>query len=319
MRFSCLASIVWTILIAAVPAGAQPYPVRPIKLLVPFPAGGPVDVMARLVAQQLSASFAQVIVENRPGGSSTLAAKAAVAAEPDGYTLLLSSAATLAIAPALIKEPGYDPDAFVPVAFVSSVPYVMIAGPTTAFKSVAEVIAYAKANPGRLNFGAPSGAPPQMLIGWFKSLTGADITLVPYKGASTVLSDLVGGQIHGGFETVSVVLANLNDGKMRALAVANPTRLPDLPEIPTLIESGVDAFVASSWTGISAPAGTPREIVERLNRAINKGLADPAMRTSMQRLGALTQPGTPEDFAAFIAAERPKWAGMARLSGEPPQ
>jgi tripartite-type tricarboxylate transporter receptor subunit TctC len=188
----------------AVSAQAQDkYPSRPIKLLVPFPAGGPVDVMGRLVAQHLSSTIGQqVIVENRPGGGSTLAARAAATSDPDGYTLLLASAAPLAIGPALFNNIGYDPaTSFAPIAFVSSVPYVMIAGPKVPAKTVPEIIAYANANPGKLNIGVPNGAPPHMIAAWFRSLTKTDVVIVPYKGASNVITDLLGGQIDLGFET----------------------------------------------------------------------------------------------------------------------
>jgi len=303
-------------IISSVSAQAQPYPNRPIRLIVPFPAGGPVDVMGRLVAQHLSSSLGQqVVVDNRPGAGSTLAGREAARSEPDGYTLLLGSAATLAIGPALFKNIGYDPvTSFAPIAFVSSVPYVMVAGPKAPARTVQEIIAYARANPGKLNFGVPNGAPPHMLAGWFKAITSTDIVVVPYKGAATVITDLIGGQIDLGFETTSVTLSHLHEGTIRPLGVATRVRLPELAEVPTMIESGVADFVASSWTGILAPAGTPPEIVRMLNRAINEGVNSPAMQPRLKQLAAETKPGSPEDFAAFIALEAPKWTGMAKLS-----
>jgi len=314
-RLAALLAVIGTVALAA-PAQAQSYPNRPIRLIAPFPAGGPVDVMARLVAQQLSASLGQqMIVDNRPGAGGTLAGREAARAEPDGYTLLFASAAPTAIGPALFKNIGYDPiKSFAPVAFVSSVPYVMVAGPKTPAKTVQDTIAYAKANPGKLNFGVPNGAPPHMLAGWFKSLTGTDIVVVPYKGAAFVITDLIGGQIDLGFETTSVTLTHVHEGKIRPLGVATRARLPDLAQVPTMIESGVADFVASSWTGVLAPAGTPPEIVRTLNAAINEGINSPALRTRFKQLAAEARPGSPEDFGAFIAAEAPKWSAMAKLS-----
>src|SRR5712671_7427546 len=192
--------------------------------------------MGRLIAHTLSSSLGQqVIVDNRPGAGSTLAGREAARAEPDGYTLLRGSAATLAIGPALFKNIGYDPiKSFAPVAFVSSVPYVMVAGPKTPAKTVQDTIAYAKANPGKLNFGVPNGAPPHMLAGWFRNLTATDIVIVPYRGASLVLTDMIGGQVDLGFETTSVTFAHVREGKVRALGVATTSRLPELPDVPTL-------------------------------------------------------------------------------------
>jgi tripartite-type tricarboxylate transporter receptor subunit TctC len=302
-------------------AHAQTYPSRTIRLIVPFPAGGVLDVMGRLIAQTLSASLGQqVIVDNRPGAGSTLAGRDAARAEPDGYTLLLGSAATLAIGPALFKNIGYDPVAsFLPVAFISSVPYVMVTGPKSPVGSVKDVIAYAKANPGKLNFGVPNGAPPHMIAAWFKDVTATDIVVVPYKGASTVVTDLMGGQIDLGFEATSLTLSHLRDGSMRALGVATPQRLPDLPDVPTMIESGVPDFIAASWAGILVPAGTPADIVAKLNTEVNAAVKSPAMQARLKQFAADAKPGTPQDFAAFIAAERPKWAAMAKLSNLKPE
>ena len=316
MRRIAAAFVMFAALAAGAPTHAQDYPSRTIRLIVPFPPGGPADVMARLIAQCLSATLGQqAIVDNRPGGGSTLAAREVARADADGYTLLVGSAATLAIGPTLYKNPGYDPDtAFAPVAAFSSVPYVMIAGPKTAARTVKDVIADAKAHPGKLNFGVPNGAPPHMVAAWFKDATATDIMIVPYKGAATVVTDLIGGQIDLGFETTSVTLSHLRDGSIRPLALATRQRLPDLPEVPTMIESGVPDFVAESWIGVLAPAGTPGAYVEKLNAAINAGLKSPDMQARLKALAAQTKPGTPQEFAAFIAAERPKWVAMAKLS-----
>ena len=308
---------------AAAPAHAQSYPVRPVRLIVPFPAGGPVDVMGRLIAQSLSTTLGQqVIVDNRPGAGSTLAGREVARAEPDGYTLLLGSAATLAIGPALFKNIGYDPiKSFTPVAMISSVPYVMVAGPKAPAKNVKDVIAYAKANPGKLNIGVPNGAPPHMIAAWFKDATATDIVIIPYKGALERhhRSPIGGVQIDLGFETTSVTFSHLPDGSIRPLGVATTQRMPELPDVATMIESGMPDFVATSWTGIMAPTGTPANIIAKLNAHINAGLKSPDMQARFKQLAADAQPGPPERFAAFIAAEAPKWAAMAKLSNLNPE
>jgi tripartite-type tricarboxylate transporter receptor subunit TctC len=317
-RVALFAGMIAVALGLAAPVLAQDkYPSRPIKLIVAVIAGGPMDVMGRLVAQDLSSALGPVFVENRAGGGTTLGAKAAASAEPDGYTLLLANAATHAIGPTLYKKSAdYDPlTSFAPVAFFSSVPYVMIASPTLPVRTVPELVAYAKANPGKLSFGVPNAAPPHMLAAWFKALTGTDVVIVPYKGASAVLTDLLGGQIQAGFETTSVLFGHLNDNKIKALATATPTRLPELPQVPTMIESGFPDFIASSWTSIVAPAGTPKDIIGRLNAAINAGLASPQMQARFKQLAAQARPGSPEDLGTFIAAEIPKWQAMAKLAG----
>ena len=322
MRRAVALGAIAVCLMTGMPAQAQDrYPSRPIKLLVPFPAGGPVDVMGRLVAQHLSTTLGQqVIVENRPGAGSTLAGKAAATAEPDGYTLMVGSAATYAIGPTLYPNAGYDPTtAFAPIAFVSSVPYVMITRPQAAQRTLPELIAYARANPGKLNFGIPNGAPPHMLAAWFRNVTVTDIVIVPYRGASIVLTDMIGGQVDLGFETTSVTFAHVREGKVRALGVATTSRLSELPDVPTIIEGGVPDFIASSWTGIVAPAGTPRPLIMRLNAEINAGIKSPFMQERFKQLGAIANPGTPEDFASFIAKERPKWVNMVKLSGVQPE
>jgi tripartite-type tricarboxylate transporter receptor subunit TctC len=309
-------TILAAFLAAGTPAQAQSYPSRPIKLVVAVLPGGPMDVMGRLVAQHLSATFGQIFVENRAGAGTTLGAKAAASAEPDGYTLLLGNAATLAIGPILYKSAGYDPlTSFAPVAFVSSVPYVMIASPDLPVRSAQELVAYAKAHPGKLSFGVANASPPHLLASWFKARTATDVVIVPYKGASAVLTDMLGGQIQAGFETTSVLFGHLEANKIRPLAVATQARLPELPDVPTMGESGFPDFIASSWTSIMAPAGTPKEIVGKLNAAINAGLVSPAMQARFKQLAAEARPGTPADLAAFIAGEIPKWQGMAKLAG----
>ncbi len=292
------------------------YPNRPIRMIVPFPPGGPTDVMGRLICASLSQTLGQqVFVDNRPGAGSTLAGKLAATAEPDGYTLLIGSAATLAIGPTLYKDVEYDPKSFVPVAMVGDVPYVMVASPKAPVASVADVIAYAKAHPGKLNLGVPNGAPPHMLGAWFKDLTHTDIVVVTYRGGANVLTDLMGGQVDIAIETSSILLPHLRAGTLRALGTLAPKRLPELPNVPTMNEAGVKGFVASSWTGIVAPPGTPKPVVDKLNAAVNAGFATEDVQSKLKSLGASAMPGSPADYAAFLTTELPKWIAMAKLSG----
>ena len=301
---------------AAAPAQA-PYPSRPIRLIIPFPPGGPTDVMGRLIAQHLSSTIGQqVIADNRPGAGGTLAGRVVATAQPDGYTLLLASSGVLAIGPALYGNIGYDPlKSFVPVAMLSEVSYVMIAGPRAPFDNVVGLLAYAKAKPGTLNFGVPNGAQPHILALAFNLLTGANIVVVPYKGAANAMTDMMGGQIDGGIETNSVVLGHLQERSLKALAVIRDRRLPELPDTPTMIESGVPDLKGSSWTGVLAPAGTPQPILDRLRAEIIAALKSPAMMEKFKKLGAEARFPTPPEFAAFVADENRRLAAIIRASG----
>src|SRR6476469_7693146 len=265
----------------------EKYPSKPIRLVVSFPPGGPLDVMARLTAQYLSGSLGQMIVDNRPGAGGTLAGRETARAEPDGYTLLFGSSATLAIGPALYGNSGYDPvKSFAPIAMVSSVPYVMIGATNAPFKTVQELLAYAKANPGTLNFGVPNGAPPHMLAEMFKMQTGANIQVVPYRGASTLITDMLAGRIHGGFETTSLMMAHLHEGNIRGLAVLRNARIAELPNVPTMIESGVSGVEGSSWSGVLAPAGTPPAILARLRADVVAVLRSPEFASKLRMMAA---------------------------------
>jgi tripartite-type tricarboxylate transporter receptor subunit TctC len=306
-------------MLCAMPAGyavAQTYPDRAIKIIVPFPPGGPTDVMGRLVAQILQSGLGQsVVVENRPGAGGTIGAKAVATADADGYTLLYGSTSTLAIGPALYKN--LDPaKAFAPVAMVSDVPFVLVVGPDVPVKSVQELVAYAKANPGKLNFSsAGNGTPPHLTGELFKSATGANIVHIPYKGGAPSITDVISGQVQMTFETTSVLLPLIREGKLRALAVTSAARQPQLPDVPTLIESGLTGFLANSWTGVVAPAGTPADAIVKLNAAINEGLRQPATRASFEKLGVEIKIGSPQDFAAQIGSELQKWSAIIQSSG----
>jgi tripartite-type tricarboxylate transporter receptor subunit TctC len=297
-------------------ASAQPYPNRTIKLVVPFPAGGPIDVMARLLAQKLSATFGSVIVENRPGGGGTVGLKAVASAEPDGYTFLFGGTITLSVVPAVLSGPEGEPiRRMTPVALISSTPFVLIVAPRLPITTVPELISYARANPGKLNFGAPAGATPLLVGELFKLRAGIAFTTVPYRGAATTMNDMLTGQIDMAIEPTSVSLAHIQDGKIRPLAVTGRTRSAELPALPTMAESGVPGVVAVSWTGVVGPAGLPADITARLNRAINEALTADDMKTALRKLGSDPLGGSAHDFAALLAEESPRWLEVVRAAG----
>lgn len=311
-----LSALVVTGLPAPGPATAQTYPDRPIRLIVPFPPGGPTDYMARLVAQYLSAHLGQLVLDNRPGAGGTIATKAVANADPDGYTLLYGSSATLGIAPALFKNVEYDPvKSFAPIAMVSRVPFVLGVAASVPANTLSEFIAYAKARPGKLNFGAAMGTPPHLIGELFKLATGTDILYVPYKGAAQAMTDLLAGQMHMTVEGATTLLPHIQSGKVRALAVMTPQRIPALPDVPTMIESGYSGFPSASWTGVLAPAGTPASVVSKINTVINDGLRAPDIGTNLERFSAQADIGSPQDFAGFIAVEAPRWAALVKASG----
>ena len=297
-------------------ASADDYPTRPIKMIAPLTAGSPVDVAARLLAQYLSIQLKQsVVVENRPGAGTTIGMKAAALAEPDGYTLLFQSS-SMVVAPAMFKNLDYDPvKSFAPVANVAWGSWVTVVPPSMPVRSPQELIAFAKANPGKLNFGYGQGTAPQLVGEWFNRTNELQIASVPYKGGMQAITDMLGGTIHINIGTTSTLLPLIREGKLRAIAVWGRTRESDLPEVPTMIESGFPGLSLGFWVGLWAPAGTPAPIVNRLNGATNAALDDPEMKTSMKRLGIAGAKGSPKDFADFIADEAPKWARIVEASG----
>ena len=260
-------------LAAASPAAAQSYPDKPVKLIVPFPPGGPIDTMARFVAQPLSARLGQsVIVENRPGTGGTLGTRAVAAAEPDGYTLLFGSSGTLAVAPALYSNLGYDPQkSFVPIAAAAILPHLFVVRPDLPARTVAEFVAYAKANPGKLNYGASLATPPYLLSTLFKHEAGIDVVYIPYKGSAPSVTDLLAGTTQWTIDGMTILAPLARDGRLRPLAVASGARWPDLPDVPTLIEQGFPDVSLDAWAGVLAPAGTPREVVSEAQRADQRG------------------------------------------------
>jgi tripartite-type tricarboxylate transporter receptor subunit TctC len=298
------------------PAFAQQnYPDKPIKMIVPFPPGGPIDTMARMMAQELTNRVGQVVVENRPGGGSTIGTKDAAAAAPDGYTLMFGSSGSLAVAPALYSSLGVNPlKAFEPIATVALLPHVFVENIDMPAKTIAEFVAYAKGHPGKINFGAGLGTPPHLLSTLFKTEAKIDVVFVPYTGSAQSINDLLGGQTQFTIDGLVTLYPLIKAGKLRALAVARAERWPALPDVPTLVESGYPDFVLDAWTGLVAPAGTPRAIVERLNAAVNVGLTSAASQENLAKFSAIAKVGTPEDFRTFLTEQMQKWGAIVKLA-----
>ena len=251
------------------------------------------------------------MVENRPGGAGgTVGVKSAASADPDGYTILFTPPGPLVSAPAIFRNVGYDPvKAFAPVAAVFSSPQILVVNPSVPAKSMQELVAHAKANPGKVSYASPGfGTQPHLLGEMLKLMTGADIVHVPYKGSAPVLTDLIAGQVQMYFDAASFLLPHVESGKLRVLAVADEHRLPQLPDTPTTVEAGFGKLQASYWVGMLVPAGTPPAIVDRLNAAINEVMRSKAMEETLAKLTARARPGTPADFAAFMAAETQEWS-----------
>jgi tripartite-type tricarboxylate transporter receptor subunit TctC len=300
---------------ATAPAWAQAYPTRPVRLIVATAAGATTDIIARLMAQFLSERLGQpFLIENRPGGGNTLGTEAVVRAAPDGYTLLLVNAVN-AINVALFEKLNYVNADIVPVAGIIRVPLVMQVNPSVPAKTVPEFIAYARANPGKINMAsAGTGSTPHVAGELFKMMTGLDMLHVPYRGGAPAMTDLISGQVQVMFEPVAGPLEHIRAGRLGALAVTTATRSAALPDLPTVGEF-VPGYEASSWYGIGAPKGTPAEIVDTLNKAVNAGLADPKLKARFADLGAAVLAGTPADFGRLIAEETEKWGKVVKFSG----
>jgi tripartite-type tricarboxylate transporter receptor subunit TctC len=295
-------------------AFAQTYPDRTIKIIVPGTAGGPTDVMARLVAQRMQNVLGQsVIVENQGGGGGSVAARSGATAAPDGYTLLFCNTSVMATIPAIAKKPVYDPvKDFAPVAKVSQAEQLLVVHPSVPVNSVQEFIVYAKANPGKLNCAATGvGGLPHLVAEYFKAKAGVDFSIIPYKGGGESLSATLGGQVQLTFETTTILLPYIRDGKLKGLAVTSEARNPLAPEIPTMVEAGLSGYVAPSFNGVVAPAATPPAIVAKLNATINDILRTPEMQADVAKLGGTINIGSAQDFATFIAREAKRWREVA--------
>jgi tripartite-type tricarboxylate transporter receptor subunit TctC len=298
-------------------AKAQVYPNKLIKLVLPFLPGTPNDVVARLVAPALSSRLRQtVVIDNRPGGGTSIATKAVMTADPDGYTLLLTSSNVHVIAQALNRNITYDPiKDFACVGTVAATPWLLVIAPAIPAKSLEGFVAYAKANPGKMNIGFGQGTGPQLVGELFKKATGVQITGIPYKGGTQVVTDMLGGQIHVYFGTTSNLVPLIRDGKLRALAITSATRSTDFPEVPTMVESGFPGLTLSSMVGILAPARTPAAVVDRLNSELNESLKSSELRASILKIGYEPSFGSPQNFATFLADEMQRWLPIAKETG----
>ena len=308
---ACLAPITWA-------AANERYPTRPITLIVPFPAGGGVDAVARIVADKLGAALGQqVVIDNRGGAAGVIGTRLAAKAAPDGYTIVMAHTGTTSINPSLYANPGYDPRKdFTPIGLISSTPIVLMAHPPYSVRSVADLIAQAKKEPGKVNLGTPPPGTGGFLAGeLFKAMAGVDITIVPYKGTAALTNDLLGGHVPIAFNVLAPAMGNLQSGNLRPVATAGPTRTNLFPDVPTIIESGLPGFEAVLHYGLLAPAGTPKPVVAQLNDELRKLLASPDVRARIAADGGDPLPSSPDEYAADIDREETKWSALIKKLG----
>ena len=301
--------------LVALPAHAQGFPSKPIRLVVPFAPGGSTDIFARLLAERVQAPLGQpIVVENRAGAAGNIGAQEVVRSAPDGHTLLMATTGVMAINNALYKNMTYDAAKDLePVVYVASITNILVVPPDFPAKNVAELVALAKKEPGKLSFASSgAGASTHMSAELFKSMTGTDILHVPYKGSGPAMPDLMSGRVHMMFENAPGAMSHIKGGKLRALAQTGLKRSPSLPEVPTVDESGVRGYESLSWSGIAVPAGTPKAVIDRLNKDFNAVLATAEMRGKLAEQGADTIGGPPEAFTRHIGAEREKWSRLIR-------
>ena len=304
-------------LLGGTSALAQAYPTKPVTIIVPFAAGGTTDILARIIGQALTAELGQsVVVDNRAGAGGNIGGQAAAKAAPDGHTLFMGTVGTHAVNASLYKKMPFDPvKDFAPLTRVANVPNLLVANPAQPYKSVKDLIAYAKANPGKVNFGSSGNGSSIHLSGeLFKSLAKVDMQHVPYKGSAPAVTDLLGNQIGIMFDNMPSAIQHVRSGKLAPLAVTTAKRSPELPSVPTIAEAGVPGYEATSWFGMFAPAGTPAPVLAKLNAAIVKVLAQPDVK-KINEQGAEVYSETPEQFAAFIQAESVKWGKVVKESG----
>jgi tripartite-type tricarboxylate transporter receptor subunit TctC len=299
-------------------AFAQSYPNRPIRLVVPFPAGGPTDAISRIISDRLGQVLGQtIVVENRGGGAGgSIGAKFVASSDPDGYTILITPGGALTTGPAMHSNIGYDPaKAFVPVCEVIETPQIMAVHEDMPVKTVAELIAYAKANPGKISWGTQGvGTAPHLLAELFKLETQANIVIVPYRGTAPMLAAIVGGEIQMVVDPMSTILPHIQSGKVRPLAIAGATRNAKFPNVPTAAEAGYPKMLTPFWLGVVAPAGTPPAIIDKLNAAFRESLAPPETRARLDTLGAEIKIGTPAEFGKMLADELALWTGVVKAA-----
>ena len=303
----------WAVSLASTDVVAQPYPNHPIRMIVPYAAGGSVDLFGRAVADKLGTLLGQpVVADNRPGATGTIAHQSVATAPPDGYTIGVSGTSPLVLAPHQIKALPYDPaKEFAYLACPGTTPFVIDVHPSLPVKTVAELVAYAKANPGKLNFGSAGiGNSAHLSAELFKRVTGTDMVHVPYKGSSLAMQDLIAGNIQVLFDPVQTTIPHIKSGKVRPLAVTSKTRFPDLPDLPTVAESGYPDYEFVVWYAFVAPAATPAPIVAKLNAEINNVVKDPAFKQRFASLGADLTPSKPDECAAFVRRELVAWGKL---------
>ena len=304
--------------LAPLSAHAQAYPAKAITIIVPFSAGGATDILARVVGQYMAKDLGQpVIVDNRAGAGGNIGTQAVARATPDGYTLLMGTVGTHAINQSLYDKLPFDPiKDFTPLTRVALVPNLLVANPAQPFKTVKDMLAYAKANPGKVTFGSSGSGSSIHLSGeLFKHMAGVDIQHVAYRGSAPAVNDLLGNHIAVMFDNMPSAIGHVKSGKLRPIAVTTPKRSPALPDVPTIAEAGVPGYEATSWFGLLAPAKTPAPIVAKLNASILKALADPDVKKKLMEQGAEPHPESPEQFAQFIASETAKWGKIVKQSG----
>ena len=311
-------ALISLVLVAGGAATAQTYPDKPIRILVGFAAGGPADITARLIGDRLSEAWGKpVIVENVTGAAGNVATDRVAKAAPDGYTLLAAASATIVTNPSLYQKLPFDPvKDLAPVTQAAYTPNLLVVPSGMPVKSVAELVAYAKANPGKLSFGSAGVGTSQHLAGeLFKTMAGIDMQHVPYRGIAAVMPDLIAGRISLAFGNISAVLQLVREGKLRALAVTSSRRYSSVPDLPTMIEAGFPGFDSTAWFGLMTPAGTPQPIIDRLHQETVRILGLPDVRKRFDDLGIAVIANTPAEFAAVIAAETPQWAKVIKDAG----
>ena len=309
---------VGTTVFASAAAFAQAYPSRPIRLIVPFPAGGGTDLIAREVANKVATSNGwSIIIDNKPGSGGNLGVDAAAKAAPDGYTLVLGQTSNLAINPTLYAKLPYSVEKdLTPVVFVASAPLVLVVSADSPYKTLADVVAVAKARPDALNYASSgSGTVAHLATELFQKTAGIKFTHVPYKGAAQGSTDLIGGQIQMYMSSVPTLIGHIKSGKMRPIVVTSLKRTADLPGAPTVDESGYKGFEATTWFGVAGPAGLPKDVVAKLNAAFNKAVQDPEVKQKLASQGADIKGGTPEQFGAYIREETGRWGKVVKDSG----
>ena len=314
----CMFTLAFTLLGAAHVAAAAPYPSKPIRVIVPFPAGGGTDIIAREVTNKVAMSTGWTfVVDNKPGSGGNLGVDAAANAPADGYTVVLGQTSNLAINPTLFSHLPYDPvKDLTPISLVASAPLVLVTPVSSPYKTLADVVKASKAKPGALNIASPGNGTVAHLAGELLQKTaGIKLIHVPYKGAAQAVNDLIGGQVDLYLSSVPTLLAHIKSGKLRPLAVTSLKRVDDLPQVPTIAESGYAGFEASTWFGFAAPAATPKDIVTRLNAEFNKALKSPDLAKKLNDQGALVLGGSPEAFGTQIRQDIARWASIIKDSG----